>query len=309
MRVLITGGSGFLGAWVIRRLIETGHEPQVMDIVGDRSKVSEIAGHLAARDLLWVVGDIRRQQEVAIAAQNCDAIIHLAGLSTQSCKEDPVRCAEINLIGTLNVFEVARRLGISSVTYASSAEVYGGYDSQQLLPETHYDTLKLAAEGSARAYWEQAGIASVGFRASILYGPQREFGLSAGPNLACRAAAYCNVYSMPFTGSCGMVYAADAAELFVRAAVSPQQGAHVFNLMGEEASVDQIIAEIRHFVPEARLSCSGAQLPTLVSQSETNLNKKFPGRTRTSLADGLKATILFYQNQSAGSRSPAGVSI
>lgn len=302
MRVLVTGGSGFLGAWVVRQLAEAGHEPLVFDVVGDRSKVAEIAGQRVARDMVWVVGDIRKAQDVSIAAQGCDAIIHLAGVLTPACQQSPVRGAEINLIGTLNVFEAARQHGIHSIAYASTAGVFGREDNVHPVPETHYGAFKLACEGSARAYWQDVGIGSVGFRPFVVYGPGRDGGLSAGPSLACRAAAKGEAYAIPFTGRCGMVYVEDAAALFVRAALQRHEGAHVFNLVGEEASMDDVIAGIRATVPDARLSSEGPSLPISVGQTETGLDAHFPGMTRTSLADGLKATIRFYQEQSAAAR-------
>lgn len=306
MRVLVTGGSGFLGAWVVRQLAEAGHEPLVFDVVGDRTKVAEIAGQRLARDMVWVVGDVRKSQDVGIAAQDCDAIIHLAGVLTPACQRSPVRGAEINLLGTLNVFEAARQQGIGSIAYASTAGVFGRDNSEQPLPETHYGAFKLACEGSARAYWQDVGIGSVGFRPFVVYGPGRDTGLSAGPSLACRAAARGEAYVLPFSGRCGMVYVEDAAALFVRAALQPHKGAHVFNLVGEEASVDEVIAGIRSIVPEARLSSEGPPLPIAVGQSEAGLQAHFPGMPRTSLADGLRATVRFYQGQSAPARERSG---
>ncbi len=307
MRILVTGGSGFLGAWVVRQLVEAGHEPLVFDIVGDRSKVTEIAGQHVARDLVWVVGDIRRAQDVEIAGQDCDAIIHLAGVLTPICKQSPVLGAEINLIGTLNVFEMARKQGIASLAYASTAGVFGSDDAHHPWPETHYGAFKLAGEGSARAYWHDAGIASVGLRPFVVYGPGRDTGLSAGPSLACRAAAWGEDYVLPFTGRCGMVYVEDAAALFVRAALGRQDGARVFNLVGEEVSTNDVIARIKEIVPEAHLSCAGPALPIAVGQDEAGLSEAFPGMRRTPLADGLAATVRFYQQQAeAGGRVATG---
>ena len=306
MRVLVTGGSGFLGAWVIKHLVEAGHEPLVFDVVGDRSKVAEIAGQRVARDLVWVVGDIRRLSDVEIAAQDCDAIVHLAGVLTPTCQQSPVLGAEINLLGTLNVFEVARKQGIGSIAYASTAGVFGPHDNRQPLPETHYGAFKLACEGSARAYWHDAGIASVGFRPFVVYGPGRDSGLSAGPSLACRAAALGEAYVLPFSGRCGLVYVADAAALFACAALQRHEGARVFNLIGEEASVEDVIASIRTIVPDARLSSTGPALPISVGQDEADLDLCFPGMARTSLADGLRETVRFYQRQPFPAADRAG---
>jgi len=156
----------------------------------------------------------------------------MAGILTPDCQADPVRGAEINLIGTLHAFEAARRHGIRPVIYTSSAGVFGPHDGAAPAPTTHYGTFKLATEGSARAYWADHGLPSVGFRPFVVYGPGRETGLSAGPSLACRAAARGQPYVIPFTGATGMVYVEDVAAAYVAALTGKLDGARVFNLLG-----------------------------------------------------------------------------
>ena len=109
-RVLITGGSGFLGAWIIRRLNARGLEARVFDIHDRRQTVAAIAGDVA-HQLDWRVGDIADGDAVGQAMQGCDGVIHLAGVLTPDCAANPVRGARINLIGTLNVFEAAHGAG------------------------------------------------------------------------------------------------------------------------------------------------------------------------------------------------------
>lgn len=296
-RVLLTGGSGFIGAWIIRRLLRAGIEPRVFDLSDRREVVAEIAGDEAAAGLDWRQGDIRIGAQVLRAAEGCDGVIHLAGVLTPQCKADPVRGAEINLIGTLNVFEAARRLGFPSVVYASSAGVYGPDDADHPAPTTHYGAFKLACEGSARAYWADHGLPSVGFRPFVVYGAGRETGLSAGPSLACRAAARGESYVIPYTGSSGLAYVDDVAEAFERALRAPAPGARVFNLVGEVASIDEVMDEIRRQVPDARLAQDGPPLPIAPGMSEAGLDDFLPGRQKTRLADGLAATIAHYRGQ------------
>lgn len=304
MRVLVTGGSGFLGAWIIKRLIEAGAEPVVFDISGERRKVAEIAGARTARELVWVVGDVRNADDVRMAVQGCQGVIHLAGLLTPACAADPVRGAEVNLIGTLNVFEAARRQGLQAVAYASTAGVFGPDDAQHPRPITHYGAFKLAAEACARAFWHDAQLPSVGLRPLVVYGPGRDLGLSAGPSLACRAAARGEAYEIGFTGETGLVYVEDVAAAFAHAVLHPGEGAHVFNLIGEVARVDALLAEIRRQVPDARLSAAGPGLGIAVGQGEAGLDDWFPGRPVTSLAQGVARTLAHYR-AAADLRVPA----
>jgi nucleoside-diphosphate-sugar epimerase len=214
--ILLTGGSGFIGAWIIRRLTKRGVDVRVFDINANRTTVAEIAGKDVAAELDWRSGDIRVTDEVKKAAQECDGVIHLAGVLTPACKANPVLGAEIDLIGTINVFEAARQHGFASVVYASSAGVFGPDDALHPRPTTLYGAYKLACEGCARAYWADIELPSIGFRPLVVYGPGRETGLSAGPSLACRAAARGEEYLHPFTGSTGLVYVDDCAALFDR---------------------------------------------------------------------------------------------
>lgn len=292
-RVLITGGSGFLGAWIIRRLAARGVAVRVFDIQAERRTVEAIAGTMAHR-LEWEVGDIWNANAVDRAMQGCDGVIHLAGVLTSDCSRHPVRGAEINLIGTLNVFETAHAQGIGQVVYASSAGVYGPHDVQQPLPTTHYGAFKLACEGAARAYWQERGIASVGIRPFVVYGPGRETGISAGPSLACRAAARRQAFTIGYTGSCGLVYVDDVAQAFEHALLTPAHGASVHNMVGQRTTVDEVIAEIRRQVPDVRITADGAPLAIAAGIAKDGLNTLLPG-PRTSLAQGIAATLDYYR--------------
>jgi UDP-glucose 4-epimerase len=305
MRILLTGGGGFMGAWIVRRLTRSGIDVRIFDISPSRVTVAQIAGDAVARDLDWRIGDISVTDEVKAAAKGCDGVIHLAGVLTPACKANPVRGAEIDLIGTLNVFEAAREHGFASVVYASSAGVFGPDDPVHPSPTTHYGAFKLAGEGCARAYWADVQLPSIGFRPLVVYGPGRETGLSAGPSLACRAAAYGEAYDHPFTGASGFVYVDDCAALFEHALQASIKGAAVYNVIGDMVRVDDVLAEIRRNVPAARLSASGPPLPIAPGIREEGLDDLLPGRQRTSLAQGIKATIDHYRADPRRHPSPS----
>lgn len=292
--ILITGGSGFLGAWIIRRLTARGLAVRVFDIHDRRQTVAAIAGDMA-HQLDWRVGDIANAEAVRQSMQGCGGVIHLAGVLTPDCAAHPVRGAQINLIGTLNVFEAAQAEGIRQVVYASSAGVYGPDDAQHPFPMTHYGAFKLATEGSARAYWHDRQIASIGFRPFVVYGPGRETGVSAGPSLACRAAARGEACTVGYTGAAGLIYVDDVAQAFEQALLTPVQGAHVYNLVGETATVDEVMAEIRRQVPGAQLQAEGPPLTIAPGLSEEGLAQLLPDRQSTRLAQGIAATLQHYR--------------
>lgn len=123
-RILVTGGAGFLGGWILKALDAVGCEVRVFDRSSDRRVLREIAGEQADR-AEWFQGDVTDGEALTQAARGCSSIIHLAALLTPACKADPIRGATVNLIGTLNVFEAAKANGIRRLAYASSAAVFG----------------------------------------------------------------------------------------------------------------------------------------------------------------------------------------
>jgi len=294
MRVLVTGGGGFLGAWIIRRLLRAGSEARVFDVHADRALVRRFAGS-GADDLDWRRGDIADTEAVAAAAEGCDRIVHLAGLLTPACRDDPIAGARVNVLGTLNAFEAARRHGIGRVIYTSSGGVFGPDDDRLPFPTTHYGAFKLANEGSARAYWEDAGIASIGFRPFVVYGPGREGGLSAGPTLACRAAARGEAYAIPFTGLAGLVHVDDVAAAYAAALDAELAGAHTLNLTGQAASMDEVIAVIRRVVPGAELRCEGPALPSAATATNEWASGLLALGTERTLEAGIAETVEHYR--------------
>lgn len=128
-RILITGGSGFIGASIVKRLLDDGDVPIVFDLAPSTGKM-ELLGVDPAR-VTFIKGRVDAPEFVQTVVDTApDAIIHLAGLQMPTCKENPVLGAQVNVIGTLNVFEAAKALQkagrpLPRIVYASSAAVFG----------------------------------------------------------------------------------------------------------------------------------------------------------------------------------------
>ena len=296
MRVLITGGRGFIGAWTARVLLEGGHDVRTFDVQDDAALFERIVGDRGAGGhVAHVHGDITDAAQVDAAVDGCDAVVHLAAVLIPTARRDPLLGARINVMGTLHVFEAAKRSGVRGIAYASSAAVFGPDDGVHPEPHTHYGAYKLCNEGCARAYWEDAGIRSVGLRPATVYGPGREIGVTADPTLAMRAAAEGQPYAIRFTGATGMDYVEDVARIFARAATETPDGAHVFSLQGQLATMDEVLAAIRAVIPDAEVRAEGAPLMFAAEVDESPLHALFPGVRRTPLAEGTDATIDFYR--------------
>jgi UDP-glucose 4-epimerase len=294
MKVCVTGGNGFIGAWLVKRLLDEGQQVRVFDLNAPGALIRQLAGS-SIEHVEWQRGDISDTRAVDEALRGCDSVAHFAGVLTPFCQNDPVRGAMINVIGTLNVFEAAKKHGIGRVVYTSSAGVYGPEHGNYPEPTTQYGAFKLATEGSARSYWHNGqAVASIGFRPFVVYGPGREDGASAGVSLACRAAAREEAYTIPFTGRTGMIHVDDVVDAYWAALTRAVEGAHVFNLCGDVRSTDELIAEIGRQVPGARLSATGAPLQIIADLPADNLPDVLPGLSVTPLADGVARTLAYF---------------
>lgn len=297
-RVLITGGGGFLGGWILRALADAGVAVRILDRSSDRRVLREIAGPVADT-VEWIEGDITDAACLVAAARDCTAIIHLAAVLTPTCKADPILGARINLLGTLNVFEAAKAAGVARVVYASSGAVFGPDDGARPLPVTHYGAFKLACEGCARAYWLDERIASIGFRPTIVYGPGRESGLTAGPSLACREAVAGRPYTIGYSGSQDLVFVGDVAAAFAAAATTPFEGAHAFSLTGGSADVGEVVEAIAAEVPGARIDFGGAPVPMAAEIAPTPFQALLGPLAHTSLREGIARTVAHYRRRDA----------
>ncbi|MCP5156604.1 MAG: SDR family oxidoreductase [Ectothiorhodospiraceae bacterium] len=290
---LVTGGNGFIGAWIARRLMARGIAVRVLDLDVNPARARAIIGALAD-GVEWRSGDVSDGRAVREAARGCGLLVHLAAVLTPACQADPIRGAHINLLGTLNVFEAARAEGIERVIYMSSAGVFGPDDGVHPRPTTHYGAFKLAGEGCARAYHADHGIASAGFRPLVVYGPGREVGLTAGPTLACRAAARGEPYTIPFSGESDFVFVDDVAAAFEAAATAELRGAEVYNVVGVRAPVADLARRIETVVPGARIDCAGPKVPVCAAIEPGRLREVFSGVPLTGLDEGLRRTVDFY---------------
>lgn len=258
-RWLITGALGCIGAWCCRQLVHDGHAVVAFDLGTDRSRAELVMSPEEVEAVTYTTGDVTdlAALEQALAEGPITHVIHLAAMLVPLAAADPPRGALVNVVGTVNVFEAVKRAGLAGLAYASSAAVYDRSDGMQVAedadghPISHYGVHKQANEGTARVYWRDQGLASVGLRPHIVYGPGRDHGMTAGPTLAIVAAVRGEPYEIPFGGRAQFQYAPDAAQMFIEAAREAREGASVRNLGGPSEHVAEVVAAIEAAVPEA----------------------------------------------------------
>jgi UDP-glucuronate 4-epimerase len=227
-------------------------------------------------------------------------VIHLAALLIPLAKENPPRGAHVNVAGTVNVFEAVKRRGLPGLAYASSAAVYDAADGARVAedaigrPVTHYGVHKQANEGAARIYWLDDGVASVGLRPYVVYGPGRDQGLTASPTLAMEAAARGDGFRIAFGGQLQFHYAPEAARAFLEAARAAEEGAVVRNLGGRATDMAEVIAAIEAAAPTVagKVSYEDVVLP-FPHEFESSAPLTTP------LEQGVRETIEHFRRASA----------
>ena len=256
-----------------------------------------------------VSGDVTRldQVERVLDEHEITNVVHLAALQIPFCRDDPVRGAQVNVVGTVNVFEAAkrRRDRVTGVVYASSAAKYGAGDAGEAArdeqararPSTHYGVYKQANEGTARIYWQDDGVPSIGVRPYIVYGPARDQGLTATPTEAMLAAARGEGFHIPYGGRYLYNYAPDVARMLVTASRACREGAVAANVPGTVVGMDEVVAAIETAAPEVagKITFDDVRLP-FPSELATGALEQAVGPVRvTPFGDGVRETIAHFR--------------
>jgi len=301
---LITGAHGFIGAWIVKRLLKRGTRVVIFDKSVDAQRLRLIMSEEEIAQAEVIIGDVTEAGSLSsvISSFKVTNLIHLAGLQVPVCRADPRLGAMVNILGTINVFESARdaRDQINNVTYASSAAVFGLVEEEHAMteqdeprPSTHYGVFKSCNEGNARVYHLDHGVNSIGLRPLTVYGVGRDFGLTSDPTKAMKAAVVGRPFHIRFGGRTDFQYVADTADAFVRAATSNLKGAHVFNLHGETIHVGDVVSEIERVWPDARGTITVADEPLAIpaQMDDAAIREALGPLPATTLADGVTATV------------------
>lgn len=306
-RTLVTGALGCLGAWTLKALLDLGEEPVGYDLGGDEARLRLVLDEGERERVTLVQGDVTDAQALgrALDEHGITRVVHLAALQVPFCRADPARCAHVNVTGTAVVFEAvrARRERIPGLAYASSAAVYNASDPSPApeaggaAPSTLYGVYKLANEGTARLLWEDEGVASIGIRPYVVFGPGRDQGLTSGPSLAMAAAARGEGFAIGFGGTAQYDYAPDVGRAFALAARAAEKGAYVANFPGEAASVAEVVAMIEAAAPEAsgKVTWADESLPFPERLEAALLERLLGPLPRTPLAEGVRRTIEHFR--------------
>jgi UDP-glucose 4-epimerase len=307
MRVLITGGAGFIGSHLTRRLLAAGHEVQVLDDLstGRRENVSGAAAGVPGA-LAFTEGDIRDADLVARLAQGAEVVFHQAALaSVERSVAQPRLVAEVNVSGTLCVLEAARRARVRRVVFASSSSVYGEgaalptHEDTPLSPCSPYAATKAGGEALFQAYQQTYGLETVSLRYFNVYGPRQPMDGAYAAVIPAFIEACLAGRPLPIQGdghqTRDFTFVGDLCDAVLLAAEAPAAVAGPINIgAGRSVSILELAQaigaacgsapRIEHCAPR-----TGDVRDSLASV--TRVRERLGWTPRTSLAQGLKATV------------------
>lgn len=310
MRVLITGGYGFIGAWIIKNLFAGGHQVWVYDLREDSRRLKDIMPAEEAKKVTFVPGDVTNQPlfQKALTDHQITHVIHLAGLQVPTCRANPVLGATVNVVGTLSVFEAIRGLGdqIKRLVYASTAAVFGPPDKYpsgplpddvQLMPATHYGHFKVCNEGNAAIYFQDFGQSSIGLRPWTVYGVGRDLGMTSEPTKAIKSVAIGRKYHISYGGWQDLQFVDDVAKTFVRCLEAPYQGAKSYNLRGAVVDIQTFHAALCKVEASAKelVTHGDRQLTIAYDLDDAALQRDLGPFPKTSLEEGIRQTLEMFR--------------
>ena len=303
--VLVTGGTGFIGSYAVADLLDRGHDVVAYDISTDTAILEQlgVAGETTVRR-----GDLADPTDVVRAVKETGAtrIVHLGALLTTTARENPRAAAEVNIMGTNNVFEAARTLDdqVKRVAWASSAAVYApphNYDAEWVdedelvYPDTLYGATKEYNEHQARVYHGDYGLDHVALRPTVAYGPYRETGGSAFLANIIEKPALGESYSVEYGDQAiDWQHVEDIAQAFRRAAFAPEEDLtqRVYNVRGVLATVQEAADTVKQIMPDADIEVSGeGELPWTQNLDMTKAREDLGYEVQYDLESGFRKYI------------------
>jgi len=305
MKVLVTGGAGFIGSHLVDRLIQEGHEVVVVDNLstGKRRNLNRAARFFKIDIQSWRLERVFRNERPNL-------VMHLAAqMDVRKSVEDPIFDAQVNVLGTLNVLQQAIKYGVRKVVFSSSGgaiygeqEVYPAPESHATRPLSPYGISKLCGEQYLSYYQRVNGLQIVSLRYANVYGPRQDPDGEAGV-VAIFIQKLLNNEQAIVNGNGrqtrDFIYVDDVVEANLAVMGSETQG--IYNVgTGEETSVNDLL---RILVRHTNSTCkevhgpakSGEQVRSVISSNK--LRQELSWESRTELSEGLKHTVDYFRER------------
>lgn len=306
MKVLITGGAGFIGSHILAQL----QGRRDMDVVVFDNLSSGSKEHVPA-GMELVEGDVCDKDAVdaLFAAHHFDAVIHLAAQTmVPTSVEQPVLDCRVNLEGVLHVLEACRTHGTGHILFSSSAAVYGDNlniplkETERFVPTSPYGITKMTTEHYLRVYHELYGMDATVFRFANVYGErQGEKGEGGVVSIFCKLLSQHQGITVFGDGNQtrDFVYAGDIAQAIIRSL--PLKGCHTMNVStGQETSINDLIRSfekaVGYTVPVQYTAPRTGDILRSVLSNEA-LKRDLGFVPAMDLEEGIRRTYDWYRSQ------------
>lgn len=258
MRVLVTGGAGFIGSYLVPRLLDRGYEVAVFDMAADPPSLNPVMDRIQ-----YLRGDLGSPFDLyrAMATFRPEGVFHLGAVLAGPCEENPVRGFQINFGSTQVLLDAALALKVKKFFMVSSISVFGRdavepvRDDAPKNPETIYGQTKLASEHLLLWYARKHGLDTCALRFTWVFGPGRTTGITAlYSSLILDAIARGEEVVIPNPEERGdWLYVQDAIKAILMVWDQAELRQRVFNISGGVHSIRDVVAMARKFRPEARV--------------------------------------------------------
>ena len=251
MRVLVTGGAGFIGSHLVDRLVRDGYKVRVVDNLSS-GRVENIKHHVEANTIEFIVGDLKNPQVALRAVEGVDVVFHFAANpEVRVSTTNPEIHFNENVVATFNLLEAMRRKGAKELVFASSSSVYGepneipvGEDAP-IRPVSVYGASKAACENLIHAYSKLYGIKAIILRYANVVGPRLRHGVVWDFIVKLKK----NPAELEVLGDGKQVrsyiYIDDAVEATMIAWRKTEEGYEVYNVASEDwIMVDEVADEV-----------------------------------------------------------------
>jgi UDP-glucose 4-epimerase len=300
---LVTGGAGFIGSHLAHALLARGDRVRVLDnfSTGKAENLTGLPGGLEVLE-----GDLRDPPRVAEAVRGMDWIFHQAAfVSVPQSMQEPQECAAVNVQGTLNLLEAARKAGVSGVVLASSAAVYGDsqafplHEGLTLRALSPYAASKQVNEVYAGLYSRAFGLPVVALRYFNVYGPRQSPGSQYAAAIPIFIRRLLDGQAPVVFGDGGQrrdfIFVRDVVRANLLAAANPATAGQTFNVCtGQEVSLLELLDALAEILPGAPAPQFNLARPGDIYRSlgDSALAAQiFDFSTRVSLLEGLAETV------------------
>lgn len=300
-RILVTGVAGFIGSNLAVRLLDEGHAVTGIDDLS-QGVAEQVPAGVDFHQL-----DIR-SAAIEPLFRGVDAVFHLAARNCISdCQLDPVAAASINVVGTVNVFEAARRARAQRVIYAESSALYEGVaqlptGEDVVAPRSIYAITKLAAAEFGAAYARFHGMNTTALRYFCVYGPRQDYRRTIPPVMSAFIIRLLRGERPTIYGTGDkrrdFVYVDDVNEFHLQCLTDTRTHGGTFNIgSGRDFSVKEILAEIQDLLGTSIEARHESDLPGEAERTCADVSRAraLGWRPRTELREGLRRSIEYIR--------------